>query len=89
MSCLFQKSCEKALEVYELISGDFNIEYDESGSIGKRYRRQDAIGTPFCITIDFDSLEDEKITLRFRDSMEQTRLNISDVKRYIETRIKL
>ncbi len=86
---LSKKLSEKALEVYELISGDFNIEYDESGSIGKRYRRQDAIGTPFCITIDFDSLEDEKITLRFRDSMEQTRLNISDVKRYIETRIKL
>ena len=59
---------------------DFSVEYDESGSIGKRYRRQDEIGTPFCITIDFDSPEDEKATLRYRDSMKQERVLISSLK---------
>jgi len=61
---------------------------NESGSIGKRYRRQDAIGTPFCITYDFDSLEDESVTIRHRDSMEQERVKISDLKDFIANRIK-
>ena len=63
-------------------------EYDESGSIGKRYRRQDEIGTPFCVTIDFDTLEDNTVTIRDRDTMEQIRIKIEDVKSYIEEKIK-
>lgn len=59
------------------------MDYDESQSIGKRYRRQDEIGTPFCITYDFDSVEDGQVTVRHRDSMEQVRMPIADVKAYI------
>ena len=62
----------------------FPVDYDESQSIGKRYRRQDEIGTPFCITYDFDSAEDGQVTVRHRDSMEQIRMPISEVKAYIE-----
>ena len=58
-------------------------DYDESGSIGKRYRRQDEIGTPFCVTIDFDTLEDNTVTLRDRDTMKQIRLNIDELVNYI------
>ena len=54
-------------------------DYDEAGSVGKRYRREDGIGTPYCVTIDFDTLEDEKVTVRDRDSMEQIRLKIDEV----------
>ncbi len=59
---------------------DFSVDYDESGSIGKRYRRQDAVGTPYVVTVDFDSLEDGQVTLRHRDSMEQERLSIEDAR---------
>ncbi len=62
----------------------FPVEYDESGSIGKRYRRQDEIGTPFCITVDFDTLEDGAVTIRHRDSMEQERIKIEEIVAYIE-----
>ena len=81
---LSKKLSEKALDVYSDLSKKFNIEYDEAGSIGKRYRRQDEIGTPFCITIDFDTLEDEAVTIRNRDTMEQERIKISDLEAYIE-----
>ena len=81
---LSKKLSEKALEVYGDLSKKFNLEYDETGSIGKRYRRQDEIGTPFCITIDFDTLEDGAVTIRNRDTMEQERVNISDLEAYIE-----
>jgi len=67
---------------------DFLVEYDESGSIGKRYRRQDEIGTPFCVTVDFDSLEDEKATLRYRDSMTQERLSLNSFKERLKTLMK-
>ena len=63
-------------------------DYDEAGSIGKRYRREDEIGTPLCITFDFDSLEDNCVTVRDRDTMEQERMPIADVKSYIEERLK-
>lgn len=63
------------------------VDYDEAGSIGKRYRREDEIGTPFCITFDFDSLEDGCVTVRERDSMTQVRIKIEDVKSYIEEKI--
>ena len=81
---LSKKLSEKALEVYADLSKKFNLEYDEAGSIGKRYRRQDEIGTPFCITIDFDTLEDEAVTIRNRDTMEQERIKISELEAYIE-----
>ncbi|HLD20006.1 MAG TPA: glycine--tRNA ligase, partial [Patescibacteria group bacterium] len=60
------------------------VQYDESGSIGRRYRRQDEIGTPFCITVDFDSVEDKKVTVRHRDTMEQERVSINELESYIE-----
>ena len=79
---------ENALKVYALLADDFNIEYDEAGSIGKRYRRQDAIGTPFCITYDFDSENDNMVTIRFRDSMKQERVKIEDLHDIIANAIK-
>ncbi|MDE5729369.1 MAG: glycine--tRNA ligase, partial [Clostridia bacterium] len=72
---------EKAKEVYALLSKKFMCDYDETGSIGKRYRRQDEIGTPFCVTVDFDTLEDGSVTVRDRDSMEQIRIKIDEVKK--------
>ena len=79
---------EKATEVYNILCKHFNVDYDESGSIGKRYRRQDEIGTPYCVTIDFDTLEDNTVTIRDRDTMEQTRINIADLASYIFERIQ-
>ena len=62
-------------------------EYDETGSIGKRYRRQDEAGTPFCVTVDFDTLETNKVTVRERDSMEQTLVDIDELPAWIEERL--
>ncbi|WP_323615518.1 glycine--tRNA ligase [Erysipelothrix rhusiopathiae] len=75
---LSKKLSEPAREVMHKLMGSFACDFDETASIGKRYRRQDAIGTPFCITFDFDSLEDEKVTLRYRDSMEQVRVSVDE-----------
>ena len=75
---------EKAREVYKKLSKKFMVTYDEAGSIGKRYRRQDEIGTPFCITIDFDTLENNSVTIRDRDTMAQIRLDIDEIAPYIE-----
>ena len=85
---LSKKQSDKAMEVYSMLAQDFNVEFDVAGQIGKRYRRQDAIGTPFCITIDFDSETDQTVTLRDRDSMEQIRLPIDELKSYIAEKIK-
>ena len=85
---LSKKLSEKAEELYFDLAKDFRCEFDEAGSIGKRYRRQDEIGTPFCITYDVDSEEDGCVTIRERDSMEQERVKIEDVKSYINERIK-
>lgn len=74
---------EKAREIYENLSQHFMCDYDEAGSIGKRYRRQDEIGTPFCVTIDFDTLEDDTVTVRERDSMQQIRIKTSELAGYI------
>ncbi len=79
---------EKALELYRDLSKKFMCTYDEAGSIGKRYRRYDEIGVPFCITIDFDTLEDNTVTIRDRDTMEQIRLPIAEVEKYIEEKIQ-
>ncbi|MBQ2135254.1 MAG: glycine--tRNA ligase, partial [Clostridia bacterium] len=81
---LSKKLSEKATEVYSELSKYFMVDFDEAGSIGKRYRRQDEIGTPVCITYDFDSLEDGCVTVRDRDTMEQQRIKIEDLKSYIE-----
>ncbi len=81
---LSKKLSKGSIEVYNMLSKHFNCEYDESGSIGKRYRRQDEIGTPYCITFDFDSLEDGCVTVRHRDSMEQERIKIEDLVKYVE-----
>ena len=83
-----QKSLsEKANEVLASLKKYFMCAYDEAGSIGKRYRRQDEIGTPFCVTIDFDTLEDDTVTIRMRDTMEQIRIKISDLVDYINKAI--
>ncbi len=76
-----------ANEVYEKLSKKFNVNYDETGSIGKRYRRQDEIGTPFCITVDFDTQEDQTVTVRDRDSMEQIRMPIDELIPYLESKV--
>ena len=73
---------DKATEIFRELSKDFMTQYDETGSIGKRYRRQDEIGTPYCVTVDFDTLEDNSVTVRERDSMEQVRMPIADLKAY-------
>lgn len=76
------------MNLYNDLCEDFHCEYDEAGSIGKRYRRNDAIGTPFCITYDFDSENDGCVTIRHRDSMQQERIKISDLKNYLKEQIK-
>ncbi len=77
----------KAKEIFELLSPVFTSEYDETGTIGKRYRRQDEIGTPFCITVDFDSLQDNAVTIRNRDTMEQERISINSLIDYFKKNV--
>ena len=84
---LSKKLSEKATEVYDELSKYFVVDFDEAGSIGKRYRRQDEIGTPLCITYDFDSEVDNCVTVRNRDTMEQVRIPIAELKDYIEKAI--
>ena len=84
---LAKKLGEGATKVYSLLSKRFMVEYDEAGSIGKRYRREDEIGTPFCITYDFESEEDHSVTVRNRDTMLQERIKIEDLVQYIEDRL--
>ncbi|KXH87578.1 glycine--tRNA ligase [Sporosarcina sp. HYO08] len=85
---LSKKLSEGADEVYAELRKHFMVQYDDSQSIGRRYRRQDEIGTPFCITYDFDSVEDKQVTVRHRDTMEQVRMPIADVKAYIEKHLE-
>ena len=85
---LSKKLNEHAEKVFDMLSNDFMVEYDDAGSIGKRYRRQDEIGTPFCITYDFDSIEDNCVTVRDRDTMAQERISIDKLKDYIAEKIK-
>ncbi|ARD49562.1 MULTISPECIES: glycine--tRNA ligase [unclassified Sporosarcina] len=81
---LSKKLADDAQKVYADLAKHFPVQYDDAQSIGRRYRRQDEIGTPFCITFDFDSLEDQQVTVRHRDSMEQERMPIADVTAYIQ-----
>ncbi|WP_313234801.1 glycine--tRNA ligase [Sporosarcina ureae] len=85
---LSKKLADDAQKVYAELSKHFPVQYDDSQSIGRRYRRQDEIGTPFCITFDFDSLEDQQVTVRHRDSMEQERMPIADVTAYIQKHLQ-
>lgn len=85
---LSKKLAEGAEKIYTDLSKYFNCEYDDRGNIGKRYRRQDEIGTPFCITYDFESEEDASVTVRDRDTMEQERVKIVDLKEYIEKKLE-
>jgi glycyl-tRNA synthetase len=80
---------EKAREIIDQLKFHFNCQYDEKDSIGKRYRRQDAIGTPYCVTVDHDTLNDGCVTLRFRDTMEQERVKISDLNSIIEDKVSI
>jgi len=86
---LSKKLSEKAMEVHTMLAKKWNVEFDDTGSIGKRYRRQDEIGTPFCITYDFDTLEkDNCVTVRDRDTMEQTRISIDELIPYLEEKME-
>ena len=84
---LVKKLKEPAGELYAQLAKKFVVEYDEAGAIGKRYRRQDEIGTPFCITYDFDTLEDGCVTVRDRDTMQQERVAIADLEKYLEEKL--
>jgi glycyl-tRNA synthetase len=84
---LSKKLTPKAEEVFTALSKKFMMDFDDAGSIGKRYRRQDEIGTPFCITYDFDSEEDNSVTVRDRDTMEQERIAIADLEAYLTAKM--
>ena len=85
---LSKKLNEQAAEVYAALAKEFNCDYDDAGSIGKRYRRQDEVGTPFCITYDFDSVEDHCVTVRDRDTMEQVRMPIAELVPYLKEKME-
>lgn len=85
---LTKKLKDEAGKIYEMLSEKYMVDYDDAGSIGKRYRRHDEIGTPFCITFDYESLEDQSVTIRHRDTMEQERIAIADLKTYLEEKLK-
>ena len=85
---LSKKLSEKATEVYTMLSKKYMCDFDDAGSIGKRYRREDEIGTPFCITYDFDSLEDNCVTVRYRDSMEQKRMPIDELCAFLDKELE-
>ena len=80
---------ELAQKVVDELKYDFSYQYDEKDSIGKRYRRQDAIGTPFCVTVDHDSLTDGTVTIRERDTMTQERVRIEDLRAIIDRKVSL
>ena len=84
---LSKKLHEPAEKLFTRLSSDYSVDYDETGSIGKRYRRQDEIGTPFCFTYDFDSVEDRQVTVRDRDSMEQTRIPIDEIPAFLQKQL--
>ena len=84
---LSKKLSEGASKVYDILSKKFNVEYDEAGSIGKRYRRQDEIGTPYAITYDFESENDNCVTVRDRDTMEQVRVKIDELEKWLEDKM--
>ena len=82
-----KKLAEPAREIYASLAKKLMVDYDDAGSIGKRYRRQDEIGTPYCITYDFDSVETGKVTVRDRDTMEQEHLSIDELEAFLEQKM--
>ena len=86
---LTKKLKEQSVELYQTLSKRFVCDYDEAGQIGKRYRRMDAIGCPYCVTVDQQTLEDNTVTLRDRDTMEQHRVAISDLRGIIEDKVSI
>jgi glycyl-tRNA synthetase len=80
---------EVAQKIIEELKWDFNVAYDEKDAVGRRYRRQDALGTPFCITVDHQTLEDETVTIRHRDSMQQDRVKMVDLKNIIADEVSM
>jgi glycyl-tRNA synthetase len=78
-----------AREIIEELKWDFNVAYDEKDAVGRRYRRQDALGTPFCITVDHQSLEDQTVTLRHRDTMIQDRVKITELRAIINAEVSM
>ena len=78
---------EKAREIMDALKYDFMLQYDEKDAIGRRYRRQDAIGTPFCITVDNDTLTDNSVTVRHRDTMQQERVSIDQLPAYLKSKL--
>ncbi|AYD39217.1 glycine--tRNA ligase [Clostridium fermenticellae] len=85
---LTKKLSDKASELYDELRRDFSVDYDEAGSIGKRYRREDEAGTPYCITVDFDTLDDNTVTVRDRDTMEQFRIKIDKIKDFLKEKVE-
>ena len=85
---LSKKLNEGALKIYDMLSKTYNCEYDDRGNIGKRYRRQDEIGTPYCVTYDFESETDGAVTVRDRDTMEQERIKIEDLESYLAEKLR-
>ena len=75
-------------QLRDTLAEEFDVQYDESASIGKRYRRQDEIGTPFCVTVDFDTLNDKAVTVRHRDTMKQERIQISNLSEFVRNGLK-
>jgi len=80
---------EMAQKIVDSLKLDFNLQYDDKDAVGRRYRRQDAIGTPFCITVDYDTIQDHTVTIRERDSMKQERVNISELHKIIQDKTSL
>ena len=83
-----EKLVPKAREVADSVRRLWMMDYDDAGSIGRRYRRQDEIGTPFCVTVDFDSLDDDQVTVRERDTMTQERIAIAELVDYLTERLR-
>ena len=84
---LSKKLGDKAMQIRNELAKDFMVDYDDAGSIGKRYRRQDEIGTPMCVTVDFDTQESGIVTVRDRDTMQQDKVHVDDLVAYIEKKI--
>ena len=82
-----QEIVDVSTEIFRKLQQRYNVEYDTSGAIGRRYRRADEAGTPFCITVDYETLENQTVTVRFRDSTEQVRMPISDIFRFLSKEI--
>ncbi|HPB17090.1 MAG TPA: His/Gly/Thr/Pro-type tRNA ligase C-terminal domain-containing protein, partial [Clostridia bacterium] len=78
-----------AKSIYNALKKSFMCEFDDNGNVGKRYRRQDEIGTPYCVTFDFDSLNDNCVTVRYRDSMKQDRISIDSIMAFLDENIKI